>query len=208
MSASPYPYVMTTGKFKTFLKKITEIGVPETVNAKYLKGLGFTSSNDPRFLNVLDFIEFTQNKTPTDLWRLHRTNQGLALAKGITQGYRDLYSQYPEAHKKDAETLHAFFAANTDHSKDTVNYIVNTFKMLCEDASFSALENVDDDYQADEVPERASKQGAKAKVYVNSGADPVTVNINISLTLSADATKDHFDDFFTSMRKNLVQPDE
>lgn len=206
-----YPYVMGTDKFVGFLRKIPDIGMPEKFQLKNLKSLGFTSSNDERFIPAIRFIGFLDSSgTPLPLWKEARGNLATAMAKGIRLGYADLFSQYTNAHQKDDEALRTFFSVHSGTGKDAVAKMVSTFKAMCtiadfesesEDTSHSEINKV----TIEEKPKAPSKE--KQNFSGPSIGGNLPVSINIQLQLPADPTGEIYDKFFAAMAKHLpVKP--
>jgi len=206
MSAT-YPYVQSTDKFKEFLSKIKEIGIPNEVSTKQLKSLGYTSSNDERFLSAIKFIKLVEDKRgggPTELWKEMRVNFGKAIAKGMKQGYSDLFSQYPDAYRRDDEALTSFFAAHTTAGADAVRKMVNTFKALSDVATFDEEGGeADDIHEETKGPDRSGIKGRHREMSFSNAAG-MTVNINVQLQVPPDATGEIYDKFFEAMKKHLM----
>jgi hypothetical protein len=125
-----FPYVASPDRLKSLLTKLAgEVGIPAKFDTKFLKTLGFTSSNDQRMLSAIKFIGLADQKgNPTDLWKKLRADSGSAVAMGIRQGYADLFSHFPDAHLKDDEALRSFFSAQTTLGAHAVAKMVSTFK--------------------------------------------------------------------------------
>ena len=203
-----YPYVASPDKLKSLLKMMaTEVGIPNKFDIKFLKSLGFTSSNDKRLLLVIKFIGLAEEKgAPTDLWRDLRGDSKVAIARGIRRGYADLFSHYPDAQLRDDEAIRTFFSANTSLGSQAVGRIVRTFRTLCEMADFSDTKSA-----APAKAKPATKPSAEvskpgATVQTREVADGLTVNINVQLQVPPDATGEIYDKFFEAMRKHLWPP--
>ncbi|HKJ88949.1 MAG TPA: DUF5343 domain-containing protein, partial [Gammaproteobacteria bacterium] len=141
-----FPYTTVPGHLQKFMKHITSTGVPQKVTYKYLKQVGFTSSNDRSIRDILQFIGFLDhNYAPTDRWKAYRDKRKrkVALARGIKEGYSALYHTYPDAHRKDNEALTNFFRAHTEVGERALSGMVSTFNTLAELADFDALEQED-----------------------------------------------------------------
>jgi hypothetical protein len=202
----PYPYVQSPEKFTTFLKRLPEMGQPTKFDTKVLKSLGYTSSNDSRFIQTIKFIGLLDpTGVPTPLWREMRANARNALAKGLHKGYADLFSQYPDAHQRDDEALRTFFSAHTKLGVAAVAKVVSTFKAICQLADFSAARAGLEDESDIESGEAKAKTGTKLKAREATliGGNGMTVNINVQLQVPADATGEIYDKFFEAMRKHL-----
>lgn len=199
-----YPYVQSPDKFKEFLVKIKGIGVPTEIGEKWLKSLGYKSSNDKRFLHAIKFIGLVENKRgggPTKLWQEMRTSSKVALAKGIQQGYSELFGQYPDAYRRDDEALNSFFAAHTTAGETALRRMVATFKSLCTLADFSSEP---EETTKDETTHSRKPPSTPPPVHSTiHPAGSATVNINIQLQVPPDATGEIYEKFFAAMRKNL-----
>jgi hypothetical protein len=197
-----FPYVVGTQKLADFLRKIPDIGVPEKFTLKNLKSLGFTSSNDERFLPAIKFIGLLNpSGQPTDLWKEARANLGRAIAKGVRASYADLFQQYPNAHQKDDEALRTYFSVHSGTGKEAVTRMVQTFKALCAVGDFETTE------APSQSPKREERSGTiqrarEADTHGTPTGIP-TVAINIQLQLPSDPTGEIYEKFFASMAKHL-----
>jgi hypothetical protein len=105
-----YPATQNTGTLVGVIQKIGSHGVPSKFTTKDLPVWGYKSSHDRSVVSVLRFIGFLDNGgAPTELWREARTNAADAVGKGTRAGYADLFATFPDAHRKDAESLTNFF---------------------------------------------------------------------------------------------------
>lgn len=200
-----FPYVVGTTKLIDLIKKIPDIGVPSKFTRKMLKGLGYTSSNDDRFVPTLKFIGLLeQDGTPSELWTHARGDLGGALATGIRSGYASLFQQYPNAHQKDDEALRTFFTVHSGTGKVAVARMLATFKALCSSANFDKETHQLANQKPDSI-EQKGKNGAKIhyeeQTSLAKGAVPVS--INIQLQLPPDTTGEIYDKFFAAMAKHL-----
>jgi hypothetical protein len=206
-----YPYVASPEKLKTLLNKMaTEVGIPGQCNIKFLRSLGYTSSNDNKLLGAVKFIGLVDDGgTPTELWSELRANSKVAVAKGVRQGYVDLFSQYPDAHLKDDEAVRTFFSAHTSLGSQAITKIVRTFKALCEIGEFSGAQPTASTKtksaakDESKVPKTGSAEKTDTVVNTQEIIDGITVNINVQLQVPPDATGDIYDKFFEAMRKHL-----
>jgi hypothetical protein len=201
-----FPSVMAPDKFKAFLKKLKGIGVPAKFDSKSLESMGYTSSHDQKFLNVLKFIGLLENKrggAPTDLWKEMRGNSRTAIAKGVRLGYADLFSMYPDAHLRDSEALTSYFATNSSASKDAVQRIVTTFLTLCSLGDFST-DPISSGGKSEVKPTSQQGIGVGHLNSGGSGAVAPVININIQMQLPPDATGEIYEKFFEAMKAKLL----
>ena len=204
MSEHPYPAVPT--KLPPLLGKIKSVGVPSQVSRSWLQSIGFTSSNDPTMLTVLEFVGLVDSsKQPTDRWMKYR-NEGKSkevLAAGIRQGYSALYEVHREAHRCSEDELKNYFKAHSTAGGEAIRRTLKTFRVLCSLADFG--DNSEDLSTVDSViPDQFEKTGTPAKM------DPTfspELNINIQIHISADVKDDQINKIFSSMATHLFGRD-
>ena len=189
-----FQYTTVPGKLKTLLDKIRDIGVPSKAHSRWLKSIGFTSSNDGSLLTMLKFIGLAdQSGIPTQRWKEYRgSHHSQVLAEAIRDGYSELYAVYPDAHSRTAEELEHVFSTNSTAGKQVIAKTATTFRNLCELADFSAVGGLGVSPRAD-VPPTPSKQATPS------------LHINIQVHISPDATTDQIDQIFASMAKHLYK---
>lgn len=198
-----YPSTQNVGTLTAVIQKIGSHGVPPKFTTKDLPVWGYKSSHDRSVVGVLRFIDFLDGSgVPTDLWKEARTSPGSAVAKGLRKGYADLFATFPDAHRKDAESLTNYFKAKTTVSASGVKMMVSTFKALAQIGEFDAPSEPisTDGHTLDET------SGARPADIVHSltRTGGLAVNMNIELSLPADTTGEVYERFFAAMRKHLI----
>ncbi|HEX7711573.1 MAG TPA: DUF5343 domain-containing protein [Sphingomonadaceae bacterium] len=199
-----FPYTQNTGNLIDLIKSIGKHGVPDKFTTKELPIWGYKSSNDRPIVGVLKFIQFLDSSgAPTDLWRQARTAPEKAAASGVRTGYQALFQTFPDAERKDAEALTNFFKAKTTVGDSAVKQMVGTFKALAQYGDFSDATEVPP-APAHEAAAALATPGGRPISTTVSGANGMTVNLNVELSLPADATGDVYDAFFKAMKKHLL----
>ncbi len=201
MAQSPsYPYSPVPNSFKRLLEKIPTIGTPTKADGKWLKGLGFSGGNNAMSLTVMRHIRIiASDGAPTDLYKALRAKDKARFAAGIRKHYADLFSTYPDAHRKDDEALIAFVRSNTDYSEQTQRLAVRTFKVLAEFGDFD--QSAESDTETDTDTETKKEVRRKTTVSPEAGTIGLTVNIQLQLPPSADG--EIYDKLFAAMAKHL-----
>jgi hypothetical protein len=200
-----YPYTQNVGTLIAVIKAIGKNGVPTSFTTKELPVWGFKSSNDRSVVGVLKFIGFIDgSNAPTALWKEARAHPEVAVGKGTKSGYGELFKTFPDAHRKDAESLTNFFKAKTVVGDAVVKQMVATFRTL---ASFGTFED-DASPPMEQENIKAPKLddvggGLLPKTTLSSGSG-VTINLNIELSVPTDATGEVYEKFFQAMRKYLI----
>jgi hypothetical protein len=202
MSAD-YPYVNTVDKFRQFIRKLQTLGVPDKINRRYLKSLGYTSSNDWGYPKPLRFIGLIDEAgTPTEKYKALREGEAgkVKLGAHIRQAYGALYNVVPNAHQQDNEALRNFFTAHTDLGSVAVAAMAATFKALCQFATFDEGVPVEE-----AVVSQAPASSAAVPPSDTATAAPVTINVNIQLAIPPTLDADIYEKLFSSMAKHIMR---
>lgn len=202
-----YTYTTKIGSLKEFLKKVKtkELGVPEKVSLAYLGSIGYKSSNDRPILTILKSLGFVDGSgVPTALFSEFRTDKSeQVMASAIRKAYNELFAIYPEPHKKPNEDLTNFFAQKEPSlKKGTLQYLVNTFRALCEFADFEKVS----ESKLTTVKEAEKKVVEVAKVTTEMPTG-VTINVNVQLNLPATEDASVYDKIFKALKDNLLSRD-
>lgn len=107
-----YPYALKLSILKDFLSYIQNEGVPDKVSQAFLPSIGFKSSNDRKLTPIFRFLGFIgSNGVPTQIWRDYRDKEKApkVLADAIRKAYSELFSIYPDAHRKDKKNSAKLF---------------------------------------------------------------------------------------------------
>jgi len=193
--------VMTVDKFRDFVRKLQTSGKPPKVDLKYIKSLGYKSSNDERFPKPLKFIGLIDGSgVPTDRFAVLRDKEAGKVRMGsyIKEAYADLYSVYDDAHKKGAQALANFFSANTEVGERAVGAMVATFQALCEFASFGEAEPLD-------KVQTPIDTSAKRPEPPRDDVRPVEIHVSIQLSIPPTTDSEVYDKLFASMAKHIIK---
>ena len=192
-------YTPNPPNVKKFFEKIQAAGIPPKLNQAYLPTVGFKSSNDRYLIGLCKSLGFVDTAgKPTTKWSDYkdRNKAPKVMADAIKTAYADLYSTYPDAEKKDDDTLQDYFASTSGAADSVVRLMVRTFKSLCDLAEFEAV--------AVEEHVITPTAGAREKVSeIPLDMKPVTLNINIQLQLPATEDVTIYEALFSALKKNL-----
>jgi hypothetical protein len=200
---SDFPYTTNPGKIKPLLDKVKSSGKPDNVTFKTLQAWGFKSTNDRPLLAILKFIGFLDSSgTPTPLWTSYRSDKSgkSVLAQAIRTSYSDLFVLYPDANRKDNEALRHYFSTNTSVGADTLNFIVATFRRLCELGDFDA-EPGETIFQE---PSAVEPTTSSIRTLTGKTSQGFVLNLNIQLTLPATENASIYENLFAAMKKHLL----
>jgi hypothetical protein len=193
------PYTPSPQNVKKFFETIQALGIPPKVDNAYLPTIGFRSANDRYLVGISKSLEFVDTAgKPTAKWRdfKDKTKAPKVMADAIKTAYADLYSTYPDAEKKDDDTLQNYFASTSGVANSVARLMVRTFKNLCEFAGFEA------GAVGEYVTTPTAPAGEKVSE-ISLGVKPVTLNINIQLQLPATEDATIYEALFSALKKNL-----
>ena len=193
------PYTPTPQNVKKFFETIQSLGIPSKLSNAYLPTIGFKSSNDRYLIAVSKSLGFVDTAgKPTTKWRDFKDKDKARkiMADAVKTAYADLYSTYPDADKKDDDTLQNYFARISGVADSVARLMVRTFKNLCELADFEAVA------EEEHVTTPPAPAGEKVGE-IPPGVKPVTLNINIQLQLPATEDATIYEALFSALKKNL-----
>jgi len=192
-----YQYTTVPGKIKKLLSKIHEVGVPSKATIRWLKSMGFGSSNDASLIPILKFIKFIDSSgIPTEKWNDYRgTNYAQILASAIREAYVDLYSKYPNAHLCTDSELKHVFSTSSDAGKQVIGKTLQTFKHLCKQADFTASG----------IPKPPDIPATPPPGDSGMGQAQPSLHIDIQIHISPDAKPEQIEKIFSSMAKHLYK---
>ena len=195
-----YQYTTVPGKLKKLLSKIREVSVPPKATIKWLKSIGFNSSNDCTMLTVLKFINFTDSSgVPKSKWTDYRgANHAQVLASAIREGYAELFAVYPDAHLRKSDELEHVFSTSSSAGKQVIGKTLRTFQSLSEQADFTVSG----------VPMPTSTPATITTPVTSGGQAQPSLHIDIQVHISPDASPDQIDQIFSSMAKHLYKGKE
>jgi len=201
-----YPYILNTGRLKSFVEKIPKIGIPAKINTSTLPTLGFKSTNDRPIASILQFIDFIDsNGVPNQNYKDFRDSSKArtVMASAIRKAYSELFDLYPDAYEKDNQSLKDFFAPTTEAGEQVIQRTVDTFKTLCSFADFKAVPSERKAREEEEGKGKAEGEG-KPLAPMPTG---VTINLNIQLALPATEDASVYDKIFKALKEHLLSRD-
>lgn len=207
--ALPTSY-MTGGfsKIPQYFDTLLTARAPEKFTTKFLADLGYTSSNDRLFVNVLKAIGFLdESGTPSERYFrfLDQSCSKKVVAEGIREAYVDLFNLNIAAYTMTQSEVEGKFKTLTNGSKAnaTITQMAKTFLSLCGYADWT--EDVTPTVTI-EVPANEEKTPSVieekniAQKKERSGFD---LNYNIHIHLPATRDQAVYDALFASLAKHI-----
>lgn len=128
------------------------------------------------------------------------------MAKCLKEAYSELYTLYPDAHKKSVGELRDFFAPKTTGGERVVGLIVSTYKTLTEFADFDTLEKgTPSTVPPVAPPTPLGIPPVNVPPVGLSGTKELVVNINIQITLPETKDGEVYDKIFKSLSEHFFK---
>lgn len=201
-----YHYMISNNKIAQIFDKIRTAAQPPKFTSEFLKNIGFTSSNDRAFINILKNLEFLNGEgIPTsyysDLKDITRSKQ--AIATQIKKYYKELFSIDTNMNTANDNEIKGAISRVTGKEENDVKRMLATFKSLCRYADFSQIEAsyVEED-NIEQIEDRQTKNS-------NSSQEPLYVSpdfhYNIQIHLPATTDISVYNAIFKSLKDNLFK---
>lgn len=182
---------------------------PDKFTTKFMADLGFTSSNDRQFVNVLKAIGFLDEAgAPTERYFkfLDQSFSKQMVAEGIREAYADLFALNISANTLTKAEVEGKFKTLTNGSKEnaTISYMASTFINLCGYADWSEPVNTTPLVQppATGSEQVVTEEPRKPEIPVQKHK---TFDLNYDIHIHLPATRDQavYDALFASLAKHL-----
>ncbi len=196
-------------KIPQYFEAILNAQAPEKFTVKFLKDLGFTSSTDIQFINVLKSLGFLDDSgVPTELYYqlFDQSETKRIVAERIRQAYSDLFALNVNSQNMSIDDLKGKFKSMTSGQKSdsTIRQMVNTFSNLC---SYAEWENTPQPKEKTKK-EIHTPEDSTVVVHENQnikGQEQRIFDLNYDIHIHLPATRDPavYDALFSSLAKHI-----
>lgn len=183
---------------------------PDKFTTKFMADLGFTSSNDRQFVNVLKAIGFLDDSgTPTERYFkfLDQSFSKKMVAEGIREAYEDLFALNTSAHKLTKAEVEGKFKTLTNGSKEnaTIGYMASTFLNLCGYADWSDAQNPTIQIQSSTTDTAQNNNTEIPNSIPALSSERGRIDLNYDIHIHLPATRDQavYDALFASLTKHI-----
>lgn len=207
--ALPTSY-MTGGytKIPQYFDTLLTARAPEKFTNKFMADLGFTSSTDRLFANVLKSIGFLDDSgVPTERYFrfLDQSCSKQMVAEGVREAYEDLFNLNVAAHTMSQTEVEGKFKTLTNGSKApvTITQMAKTFVALCGYADWSAATVAAQPEIVVVPPKQEESTNLSANPSCESRPAGFDLNYNIHIHLPATRNQAVYDALFASLAKHI-----
>lgn len=197
-------------KIPNYFDTLLTAKAPDKFTTKFMSDLGFTSSNDRQFVNVLKAIGFLDEAgTPTQRYFrfLDQSCAKITVAEGIREAYADLFALNINANKMSKEEVAGKFKTLTNGSKEntTISYMANTFVNLCAYADWSDTVKINSNEQSIQEVTTVSTEAPKIETTEPNSVSRHSIDLNYDIHIHLPATRDQavYDALFASLAKHI-----
>lgn len=196
-------------KIPQYFETMLTAKAPEKFTTKFMADLGFTSSNDRQFVNVLKAIGFLDDSgTPTERYFkfLDQSRSKQMVAEGVREAYSDLFSLNISAQSMTREEVIGKFKTLTNGSKEnaTIGHMASTFINLCAYADWSEPSNsVPTTGVQDSSDRHKDRQDDETLRHASTNDKSFDLNYDIHIHLPATRDQAVYDALFASLAKHI-----
>lgn len=207
-------YLVKSGELGNFLETVKNAQAPEKFTHKFLKDLGFKSTNDRLYIGLLKSLEFLdQSSVPTTRYYnfLDPAQSDEMLREGILEAYEDLFSVNKKAYETSFTDVKGKLKSLTQGSKSDSIYgnMARTFKALTDLVEWNNVENQKSKKEEPTVKEEETQRKTTydSKVHehetiIKRNRTELHYNIQIHLPVTRDTSD--YDSIFQSLKKHLI----
>lgn len=194
-------YMYTVKSLSQMFEAIQKAQVPPRFTHDFLKTLGFKSTNDRAFINVLKGLGFLDaNSAPTQSYREYRDKKvaGAVLARQLRQAYRGIFLSNETAQDLSVEELKGKFATLTGKDDAVVQKMASTFKTLAGLADWKK--------EAAPPPQPTGEEAVESPALEQVTPRPSGFAFSHTIYINLPATRDIavYDAIFKSIREHLL----
>lgn len=194
-----FPYTTKPASLRRLLQEIPKKPKPPKFNKDLLRSWGFNDTNDLTMLRVLKAVNLLngQNEPTATYSQFMILDEGAkALGPAIRRVYEPLFQASHKPYEENTEKLQNLFNIHSGGADSSLDFQIQTFKALCENASFEG-----------ESPGDASARGENtmdaASTTNSSGTDGPVININLHIHLPENKTRRDYEDIIEDIGRYI-----
>jgi hypothetical protein len=141
-SEPKFPYTPAPHSLRRFLKQVPDKPKPLKVTHQLLRSWGLASNNDRYVIGILKKLNFLdQSGVPTQNYEafMFKETGPSTMGTEIKRVCGPLFQASHKPHQDSQDALKRLFNVHSGGSEDTISRQIQTFKTLCEFASFEPI---------------------------------------------------------------------
>lgn len=196
-----FPYTTKPASLRRLLKEIPKKPRPPKFDKSLLRSWGFTDANDYSMLRVLKAVNLLNDKNePTELYGRFMSIDGGAVLLGpeIKRVYAPMFQASHTPYTESAEKLQNLFNIHSGGGERALDQQIQTFKALCENASFEQLTSASG--VTGVLVDRAASKGLPG---AGGPSTPPVININLHIHLPENKTRRDYEDIIEDIGRHI-----
>jgi hypothetical protein len=202
-------YVQGYGKIEEFFNKIRDGQAPEQFTHQLLKDLGFTSTNDRQFIQLLKALGFlSPDGKPTSRYHIYRDHSKSkdVLGEALREAYHDIFLIKTNPTKDDKEAIHGKFLSYHNTTDRVAQLMTNTFLALLPISSLNIKTKLISEKK--ELEPSAKPKLEKDDINIiqpHHEAQTPELHYNIQIHLPATKDVEVYNAIFKSLKEHLFE---
>ena len=200
-----YHYMTSNNKIAQIFDKLITAAQPAKFTYEVLKNMGFASSNDRGFINVLKNLGFlTPDGIPTNYYSDLRdgSSSKKIIARQIKEYYKELFAINVNMNSASDEEIRGAISRVTGKEEKDVKRMFATFKALCQYADFTSLSPMEN--KEEKKSRTIVQENDNIKIQENLEITP-DFHYNIQIHLPATTDISVYNAIFKSLKENLFK---
>lgn len=198
-----FPYTTKPASLRRFLKDIPTKPKPPKFDMDMLRSWGFNDANDHSMLRVLKAVNLLNDKNePTEIYAefMSLDNGAKVLGPEIKRVYAPLFQASHTPFSETNEKLQNLFNIHSGGGPRALDQQIQTFKALCENASFDSVSLGRESSNA--LSQRGENGAAEGGGSLDAGSKP-TININLHIHLPENKSRRDYEDIIEDIGRYI-----
>lgn len=201
-TTAKFPYTTKPSSLRRLLKEIPRKPKPTKFDQTLIRSWGFGDTNDMTMLRVLKGVNLLNDRNePSEIYaRFMSVDEGgKVLGPEIERLYAPLFQASHTPFTESNEKLQNLFNIHSGGGDRTLDYQIQTFKALCENASFEAL-----DPAASSINQATSGSVLQGSTPFGPMANQAPiVNINLHIHLPENKSRRDYEDIIEDIGRYI-----
>jgi hypothetical protein len=198
-----FPYTTKPSSLRKLLKEIPRKPKPSKFDKTLLRSWGFGDTNDLTMLRVMKAVSLLNDRNePSDLYSQYMNLDAGAKALGpeIRRLYAPLFQASHAPYQESNEKLQNLFNIHSGGGDRSLEYQIQTFKALCENAAFEQGASTT---MAGNPLENTKNTGMSGVGAVASGIGGPGISINLHIHLPENKTRRDYEDIIEDIGRYI-----
>ncbi|MEM6332109.1 MAG: DUF5343 domain-containing protein [Planctomycetota bacterium] len=209
-SKPKYPYSTIPGALRQALALIPEKPRPPKLSIDVLKSWGIKNNNASTILRVMrdvGLLNGSNEPTPEYTEFMTPTSGPLVLGRLIRSRYPQFFEAHHEPHRESADSLRSLFNIHSGGEEKTIQLQMQTFKALCDHATFDGGGSAKSGSGSNATLEPVSARDSAGGAELVRGSGPV-IHIDLHIHLPENKSRRDYEAMFEDIARCIYGREE